>query len=189
MLFLSMNKYLDVLSRTRLLSTLLTSKPTSSESNQPTVSNQSVNNVKTIINNTPVKKQLTRNKSSDFYNSASTQSINNLANLSENLNSKSPLGNLSEDMSLLDWIKSTDAKNRLEIVVDETRDIFENFEKNQRWNELNHEINDMLTQVEENSQFREIEGLTKRLEDLKNLLDESNRLLIGQNEITEVIFF
>nr|AWV66629.1 RB1-inducible coiled-coil protein 1 [Brachionus rotundiformis] len=180
----NMNKYMDVLSRTRLLPSLLAAKASTTEANIPIGANQSVNNVKTL-NSTPVKTKLARKKSDDLFNSASTQSINNLANLSENLNPKTTLGNLSEDISLLDWIKSTDAKNRLEIVVDDTRDILENFEKNQRWNELNQEINEMLTQVEENSQFREIEGLTKRLDDLKNLLDESNRLLIGQNEISE----
>nr|AWV66677.1 RB1-inducible coiled-coil protein 1 [Brachionus koreanus] len=181
----NMNKYLEVLSKTRVLSTLLSSKSSSSESSQPFVLNQSTNNLKTTLNKTPIKNQLTRNKSSDLYSSTSTQSINNLANLSENLNSRNLLENFSEDISLLDWIKSTDNKNRLEIVVEETRDIFENFEKNQRWHDLSNEINEMLTQVEENSQFKEIEGLTKRLEDLKNLLEESNRLLLGQNEITE----
>lgn len=174
-----MNKYLEVLSKTRLASSLMFQKPF----------NQSINVQKNMSKKMSVNSHLSRDKSCDLFTSVSTQSINNLNNLGENFNSNKQSENVSENMSLLDWIKSTDAKNRLEIVVDETRDILENFEKNQRWNELSNEINEMMIQVEDNAQFREIEGLTKRLEDLKNLLDESNRLLTGQNEITEVINF
>lgn len=184
-----MNRYLEVLSKTRLASILLSPKPPNLDASRANLSNQSVNTQKNMSKNSSVNSQLTRDKSCDLITNVSTQSINILNNLIENFNSKKQTSNLVDSMSLLDWIKSTDAKNRLEIVVDETKDILENFEKNQRWNELNNEINEMMVQVEDNTQFREIEGLTKRLEDLKNLLDESNRILIGQNEITEVISF
>lgn len=92
------------------------------------------------------------------------------------------------EISLLEWIKSTDPNNKLNSVIDETKDILENFEKNFKWNELNSKINKLLGQVENSQQMREIEGLTKRLEDLKGFIDESNKFLASQNEITEVFF-
>jgi hypothetical protein len=91
-----------------------------------------------------------------------------------------------EQLSLLDWIKSTDPNNKLNCVIEETNEILANLEKNLKWNDLHFKINKLLNQIENNAQMREIEGLTKRLDDLKGFLIQSNKFLIGQNEINDV---
>lgn len=93
---------------------------------------------------------------------------------------------VAPNLTLLDWIKSTDPNNKLNSVIDETNDILNNLEKNFKWNELNGKITKLTTQIENSSQMREIEGLTKRLDDLKGFLIQANKFLTTQNEINEV---
>lgn len=190
-----MHKYINVLSKTRLTSSLITENQSVTDTETTIKLNESIQSIKNTSSipnvpntpSTPIRtNRLIKNKSSNLFSSISTQSINNLSNLQLNENLKQ-LENVKEDLTLLDWIKSTDPNNKIDTVVDETKDILENFEKNQKWNELSTKINDLLNQIESNTQFREIEGLTKRLEDLKSFLDESNRLLSNQNEITDSI--
>lgn len=95
----------------------------------------------------------------------------------------------SQCLTLLDWIKSTDPNNKLHALIDETSEILGKLETGFKWNELNSRVEKLFEQIENNPQMREIEGLTKRLDDLKDFLIQANKFLANQNEITEVIRF
>ena len=88
-------------------------------------------------------------------------------------------------INLLDWIKSTDPQNRLSSVIDETKEILDNFEAKFKWSELEAKISKLLGQIESNQQMKEIEGLAKRLDDLKGFLGQSSKFLASQSEIAE----
>ncbi|CAF0759074.1 unnamed protein product [Brachionus calyciflorus] len=188
----NMHKYISVLSKTRLIPSLLTDQQSASGTGSTLKLNESIQSIKnpnqttTNIQSTPIKaNRLAKNKTTNLFSSISSQSINNLTNFQIGDRDKKVLENLSEDLTLLDWIKSTDPNNKLDTVVDQTKKILDDVENKLKWNELSQKINDVLNQIENNSQLKEIEGLAKRLEDLKTFLDESNRLLLSQNEITD----
>lgn len=63
-----------------------------------------------------------------------------------------------------------------------------NFDSNFKWKDLRAKINKLINQFENNPQMKEIEGLTKRLQDLNNFLDKSKKYLAAQCEIAEVCF-
>jgi hypothetical protein len=92
---------------------------------------------------------------------------------------------LQDSMSLLDWIKSTDTRNQLNSVIEETKEMQKSFDENFKWHELQANINKLLDQIDNNPQMREIEGLTKRLQDLNSLLDNSKKFLDTLNETVE----
>ncbi len=93
--------------------------------------------------------------------------------------------NINANLTLLDWIKSTDPQNKLSTVIDETREMLSYFDNNFNWDLLQSKINKLVDQIENNSQMREIEGLTKRLQDLNNFLEMSKKFLAGQQDIVE----
>ena len=95
--------------------------------------------------------------------------------------------NSASCLTLLEWIKSTDPQNRLNNVIEETREMLTHFDTNFRWGILQEKINKLVEQIE-NPQMREIEGLTKRLQDLNNFLEDSKKFLAGQSDIVEVKF-
>jgi len=115
------------------------------------------------------------------------QSNEQLACLPEaSFTAEDELASSSHTISLLDWIKSTDPQNKLNIVVDETKEMFTSFESSSKWRDLKAKISKTLAQIENNPQMKEIEGLTKRLQDLNNFLEASNKLLSAQNDIADV---
>ena len=91
----------------------------------------------------------------------------------------------SNNFSLLDWIKSTDPKNKLNHVIEATKEMLEKFNSNLKWRDLHANIEKILSQIDSNSEMREIHGLTKRLQDLNQFLEESDKLLASQAEIQE----
>jgi hypothetical protein len=95
-------------------------------------------------------------------------------------------GALDNHLTLLDWIKSTDPQNKLSTVIEETRDILESFDAKFKWSELEAKISKLLGQIESNQQMKEIEGLAKRLDDLKGFLGQASKFLVSQSEINEV---
>lgn len=157
------------------------------------------------------------NKQANLFSCFSTQSIPNLQSMqavkkstssgeASNLNSPtganrggttdgdeiipSPINTDGENNStktILDWIKSTDPNNKLNAVIDETNEILNNFETSFKWNELNSKIGKLMADIDNSAQMREIEGLTKRLEDLKGFLNQANKFLINQSEINDVM--
>lgn len=96
-------------------------------------------------------------------------------------------GENNSTKTILDWIKSTDPNNKLNAVIDETNEILNNFETSFKWNELNSKIGKLMADIDNSAQMREIEGLTKRLEDLKGFLNQANKFLINQSEINDVM--
>ena len=132
-----------------------------------------------IINTPP-------NPSDHLFSSFSSQSIADLQALQ--LNEQKLKLNASNCLTLLEWIKSTDPQNRLNSVIEETREMLNNFDTNFKWETLQAKINKLVDQIEKNPQMREIEGLTKRLQDLNNFLEMSKSFLAGQSEIVEVQF-
>ena len=89
--------------------------------------------------------------------------------------------------SLLDWIRSTDSQNKLSHYIDETKEMLHSFGLNLKWHELSSKIGKILNSIDSNPQMKEIEGLTKRLQDLNGFLERSKSLLASQDEICEVI--
>lgn len=89
-------------------------------------------------------------------------------------------------LTLLDWIKSTDPNNKLHALIDETTEILSKLETSFKWTELSGRVDKLFQQIENNPQMREIEGLTKRLEDLKDFLRQADKFLVSQAEINEV---
>lgn len=155
-----------------------------------------------------------KNRATNLFSCFSSQSIPNLQSTQSvkkprtgEINLSSPSGDISSPtieevfesanvkspttscLTLLDWIKSTDPNNKLNAVIDETREILDKLESSLNWNELSEKIEKQMGSIESSSQMREIEGLTKRLDDLKGFLIEANKLLVNQNEINNVGFF
>ena len=91
----------------------------------------------------------------------------------------------NESTTLLEWIKSTDPQNKLNAVIDETKEMLTSFDSNFKWKELRTKINKLINEFEANPQMKEIEGLTKRLQDLNNFLDKSKKYLASQLEISD----
>jgi hypothetical protein len=118
--------------------------------------------------------------------SAFKQSNEHLSCLPEASLTENELASSSHTTSLLDWIKSTDPTNKLNCVIDETKEMFNSFESTSKWRDLKAKICKTLAQIEQNPQIKEIEGLTKRLHDLNNFLEASNKLLSAQNDIVDV---
>jgi len=118
--------------------------------------------------------------------SAFKQSNEHLSCLPEASFTEDELVTSSHTISLLDWIKSTDSTNKLNCVVDETKEMFTSFESTSKWRDLKAKISKTLAQIEQNPQLKEIEGLTKRLHDLNNFLEASNKLLSAQSDIADV---
>jgi hypothetical protein len=128
-----------------------------------------------------------RSTSEQHQPSVFRQSNEQLACLPEaSLIGEDELASSSHSLSLLDWIKSTDPHNKLSSVIDETKEMFANFESSSKWRDLKEKISKTLAQIENNPQMKEIEGLTKRLHDLNNFLEASNKLLSAQSDIAEV---
>ena len=129
------------------------------------------------------------------FNNISCQSINNLQDLQLQdhietttttiANNTADLNTSNANVTLLDWIKTTDTQNKLSNVIDETREMLKTLESNFKWTEIDAKVNNLLTQIDSNPQMREIEGLTKRLQDLNSFLEMSGKLLSAQNEIRE----
>ena len=126
--------------------------------------------------------------SETLFNNFSSQSIADLQALQIN-EQQLKLNSTSSCLTLLEWIKSTDPQNRLDSVIDETREMLSHFDNNFKWGNLQGKINVLVDQIENNPQMREIEGLTKRLQDLNNFLETSKKFLVGQGDIVEVIIF
>lgn len=164
--FFSIDKYIEILSNIRILPQII---PNISTENPDTPD-------KTCINTPP-------NPSETLFSGFSSQSIADLQALQINENKLKQ--NSSSCLTLLEWIKSTDPQNRLNNVIDETREMLTHFDTNFRWGVLQEKINKLVDQIE-NPQMREIEGLTKRLQDLNNFLEDSKKFLAGQNDIVEV---
>ena len=61
------------------------------------------------------------------------------------------------NLSLLDWIKSFDPQHQLDNVINETREMMTNFEKNFDWPALQARKNELLKTIEQNQNMREIE--------------------------------
>ena len=101
-------------------------------------------------------------------------------------NSVVVVSNESANLSLLDWIKSFDPQHQLDSVINETRDMLANFDRNFEWPALQARKNELLKTIDQNQNMREIEGLAKRLQDLNALLDKSKSLLASQSDINEV---
>jgi hypothetical protein len=136
-----------------------------------------------------------------IFSSFSSQSISNLQSFSNNINNSSTIppknkrddspsnlkvnSTLNTNITLLDWIKSTDPQNKLNNVVEETKEMLEKFSTNLKWNDLQMNIAKLLNQIDSNSEMREIHGLTKRLQDLNAFLEESDKLLASQAEIQD----
>jgi hypothetical protein len=100
---------------------------------------------------------------------------------------KSPNNLNSNDcLTLLDWVKSTDPQNKLQSVIQETKEILENFDSKLNWTELEQNINDLFIQLEKNQHLKDIDGLAKRLDDLKDFIQQATKFLTNQNEISEV---
>ena len=133
-----------------------------------------------------------QNTQPTLFSTFSSQSIVNLQNLSNNNQStitpdkNEKLNLLNNDLSLLEWIKSTDSKNTLNNVIEETKEMLKNFDSKFQMKDVQDKINKIFSQVENNSQMREIEGLTKRLQDLNNFLDISKNILASQQDIEAV---
>jgi len=126
--------------------------------------------------------------SEHLFNNFSSQSIADLQELQINerqLANTTVKNNTGTNLTLLDWIKSTDPQNKLSTVIDETREMLHHFDNNFNWELLQTKINKLVDQIENNAQMREIEGLTKRLQDLNNFLEMSKKFLAGQQDIVE----
>lgn len=122
----------------------------------------------------------------NLFSSISCQSITNLQALQQDENSTSKqLNDTLTTSTLLEWIKSTDPQNKLNAVIDETKEMLSNFDSNFKWKDLRIKITKLLNQFENNPQMKEIEGLTKRLQDLTNFLEKSKKYLQAQAEISE----
>ena len=89
------------------------------------------------------------------------------------------------NFTLLDWIKSTDPQNKLNHVVEETKEMLDKFNTSLKWRELQANIEKILTQIDASGEMREIPGLTKRLQDLNHFLEDCDKLLASQAEIQE----
>ena len=126
----------------------------------------------------------------NIFGSVSCQSISaiqqslqlNELKLKQNLNCV----NTNVDSTLLEWIKSVDPQNKLNAVIDDTKEMLKNFDSNFKWKDLRNNITLLIRQFDNNQQMKEIEGLTKRLQDLNSFLDKSKTYLAGQCDITEV---
>lgn len=204
-----MDKYIEVLSHTRLLPNLIP-VTLAAENQQPTdldatTMSQRRGNT-SIVSNPKLQRNLFSSFSSQsLTNLQSEHLINNYQNMikqnkpitegeqsagsssgsSSNESSPSKITTTDEEMNLLDWIKSTDPQNNLSNVIDEAKDILENFEAKFKWSDLESKIDKLMNQVENNNQMREIEGLAKRLDDLKGFLNQSAKFLTNQNEIAD----
>ena len=124
------------------------------------------------------------NPSEHLFNNFSSQSIADLQALQIN---EAQLKRADNCVTLLEWIKSTDPQNRLDTVIDETREMLAHFDNNFTWPNLQTKIGTLVAQIENNPQMREIEGLTKRLQDLNNFLEMSKRFLASQGDIVESV--
>ena len=197
-----MDKYINILSHVLILPNLIPDGnnqslelDTTTSSNMSTLnkrlklqrtlfssfSSQSLTNLQSahLLNNYAKQSSETRNESNANSNENSNANTNN---------TNSPNNTTTEvitHFTLLDWIKSTDPQNKLSSVIEETRDILDNFEAKFKWNELEAKVSKLLSQIENNQQMKEIEGLAKRLDDLKGFLIQSGKFLASQNEITD----
>ncbi len=132
----------------------------------------------------------TNQKTGNIFGSLSCQSISgiqqslqlNELKLKQNLN----CANTNVDLTLLEWIKSVDPQNKMNAVIDDTKEMLKNFDSNFKWKDLRNNISLLISQFDNNQQMKEIEGLTKRLQDLNSFLDKSKTFLAGQCDITEV---
>lgn len=196
------DKHIELLSHVRLVPSLL--KNDSNESGNLSGNSNADDDSK--LNQTGTNGRLTTAAAiarTNLFSCFSSQSIPNLqsaqfistkcvpsSNHNESSGPSSPTaGPLKLDdrqLTLLDWIKSTDPNNKLNSVIDETNEILANFDKNPKWADLYGKIRKLLGQVENNAQMKEIEGLAKRLEDLKGFLTQAEKFLANQNEINEV---
>lgn len=190
--FLSIDKHVEFLAHVRLLPQIL-------NSNQMKKSFLNMNN--SNLQTSPNQIQTQRQQKHHIFSSFSSQSISNLQSFSNNSNNGNILSAKNErdespsnlncdstqntNITLLDWIKSTDPQNKLNNVVEETKDMLEKFNSNLKWNDLQANIAKLLNQIDSNSEMREIHGLTKRLQDLNSFLEESDKLLASQAEIQD----
>lgn len=114
-----------------------------------------------------------------LFGGLSCQSISTLP-LNENITTTTA----SESTTLLEWIKSTDPQNKLNAVIDETKEMLTSFDSNFKWKDLRTKINKLIHEFEANPQMKEIEVLTKRLHDLNKFLDKSKTYLAQQLDIS-----
>jgi hypothetical protein len=162
-----MDKYIDVLGNVRLLPQILSQIQLDINSNSSTnlntgnifggLSCQSISTLPMQLTNNEITKQQQQQQTT-----------------TEN-----------ESTTLLEWIKSTDPQNKLNAVIDETKEMLTSFDSNFKWKELRTKINKLINEFEANPQMKEIEGLTKRLQDLNNFLDKSKKYLASQLEISD----
>ena len=130
----------------------------------------------------------TLKKTQNIFSGFSSQSISNFQSVNNLIIPSLTPSNLqtaNQNLTLLDWIKSTDPQNKLHHVVEETKDMLEKFFLNYKWRDLQANIEKILGQIDSNQEMREIIGVTKRLQDLNGFLEESDKLLASQAEIKE----
>lgn len=132
----------------------------------------------------------TNQKTGNIFGSLSCQSIAgiqqsiqlNELKLKHNLTCADSSGN----STLLEWIKSVDPQNKLNVVIDETKEMLNNFDTNFKWKELRQNVTRLLDIFDESPQLKEIEGLTIRLQDLNSFLEKSKNYLSSQCDIADV---
>lgn len=166
----SIDKYIEILSNIRIL---------------PQIMSQIHSENSDLAEKLPVNTPPSSGEA--LFNNFSSQSIADLQALQ--INEQQLKLNSGSYLTLLEWIKSTDPQNKLNSVIDETREMLSHFDNNFKWENLESKIHVLVDQIENNPQMREIEGLTKRLQDLNNFLEMSQKFLTGQNDIVEVISF
>lgn len=163
------DKYIEILGNIRILPQIMSKIH----------STTNIESTDKLIVNTPP------NPSENLFNNFSSQSIADLQALQINEQQLKKVD--SNCLTLLEWIKSTDPQNRLDSVIDETREMLSHFDNNFTWRNLQTKINTLVAQIENNPQMREIEGLTKRLQDLNNFLEMSKKFLTSQNDIVDSV--
>jgi hypothetical protein len=172
-------------------------QPSNSQQNQKKLSNNSLTlfsgfSSQSIVNlqspsspQSPLHSDIIQQQQQNQLQSPTGGQLMSVINENNEVSNSSVYNKSENDYTLLDFVNQADPHNELTSVIQKIREIQSRFDINMKWPELKKKIDNIFYQMDNNPQMREIDGLTKRLNDLNGLIDTSKKFLSAQNETVE----